>query len=270
MTEKKKFAVIGDPIAHSLSPVMHNAVFSFLGLDCTYEAIRVPAKDLGARFKEMESEFSGINVTIPHKIGVITYLDGLDGIAKSIGAVNTVKIENGKATGYNTDGIGAVMALEDECGDIKKKNVLLLGAGGAARAIAFACAQEKAEVSIWNRTIEKAISLAKEVGGSVCLDLNILDEFDVIINSTSVGMTPNVNEALLEAGQIPKNSVVMDIVYNPLETQLLKEAEKAGARTIDGVEMFVNQGRESLRVWLGIDAPKDLMRKAVLEMLDNG
>jgi shikimate dehydrogenase len=181
-------------------------------------------------------------------------------------------VEFGKtAKGYNTDLYGAIEALKTEEPELKGKTVLVLGAGGAARAIVYGCLLENAEVSLHNRTIERAKELAEDVKENldkkvdVLSNANRLDGFNIIINATSVGMHPKVDETPLTS-PIPSNSIVMDIVYNPLETEFLKQAKKAGARTIGGVEMFVRQGAESLKIW-GYEPPIKVMRKAVLSEL---
>ena len=275
-SKTKLFCVIGDPIEHSLSPIMHNSVFENLNLNYVYLAFRVKKDELKHVVKAFKYLTLGFNVTIPHKVSIIDYLDEISREAELIGAVNTVKVREGKLVGYNTDGIGAVRALEEKtCVD--GKNVVVAGAGGASRAIVFQLALKNCEITIANRTFEKARSLANEVyeklGKKIkAVELSKLKEViknaDIFINTTSVGMYPNVNETLLKAEDIPKGIVVMDIVYNPLKTRLLKEAEKAGARTIDGLGMFVYQGAEALKIWLGIDPPIKVMREAVLKFLN--
>lgn len=262
----KKYAVIGNPIGHSLSPVMHNAAFKAMGVSAKYEALEVERLDRA--YEHLRKTYSGINVTIPHKVEIMEYIDEKEMAADLIGAVNCVDFGE-TAKGYNTDMYGAVDALMSEVPKLKNKKVLVLGAGGAARAIVYGCVLEGCRVSLHNRTAEKAKELSKEVLDKIAKKVTVVDEvdlskIDVIINATSVGMRPN-NESPLDV-QIPSSAVVMDIVYNPLETKLLKQAKAAGARTIDGVEMFVLQGAESQRIW-GYDPPVDVMRKAVLGKL---
>jgi len=261
----KKYAVIGNPIGQSLSPAMHNAAFKELGVDAHYEALEVEKLDRAYDF--LKKNFAGINVTIPHKVGILEYVDEKEMAVDLIGAANC--IEFGKtANAYNTDMYGAIEALKTEVPKLKGKRVLVLGAGGAARAIVYGCALEGAEVSLYNRTVEKANELAKDVRTKLGKDIRVLRKpelkgLDILVNATSIGMTPNANESPLDS--IPK-IVVMDIVYNPLDTKFLKQAKAAGARTINGVEMFVQQGAESLRIW-GYKPPIEVMREAVLKEL---
>ncbi len=275
----KLVALIGNPVEHSLSPIMHNAVFKKLGLNYVYLAFKVKMEDLEYvvnAFKSLEVNF---NVTIPYKIDVIKYLDSLSKEAKLINAVNVVKIENGKAIGYNTDGLGALKALKT---DVKNKCVLILGAGGAARAIAFQLALNGAKLYIANRTYNKAENLCREVSEktsskAIPLKLDreeirriIREEVDIVIQATSVGMYPNVNETLLYKEDFKRDLIVMDIVYNPLETRFLKEAKKAGAKTVDGLGMLIYQGIESLKIWFGInneDELEKIMRDAIMKYL---
>ena len=266
----RRFGLLGHPVEHSMSAVMHNAVFKKLNLPYSYELFDVLEEDLGS-FMAKTSDFYGMNVTIPYKVKVISFLDGLSKEAKLISAVNTIKID-GRKIGYNTDGIGCVRALEENNVKVKGSRVLVLGAGGASRAIVFRLALEGAKVSIFNRTRSKALELAGEVkrktknGVDVASDLD-LTNVDVLINATSVGMHPKVDETPVEKSLLCPNLVVMDLVYNPVKTRLLSESEKAGCKTIDGVGMLVNQGAESLRVWLDIKPPIDVMRDAVVKEL---
>jgi len=262
----KRYAVIGNPIKHSLSPAMHNAAFRELGADASYEALEIESVEKA--YGHLKENYAGINVTIPHKLAIMELLDEREMAADLIGAVNCVKFDK-RAMGFNTDLHGAMAALKDVVPHLKEKRILILGAGGAARAIIYGCLMEGADVSVYNRTVERAEALAKEVGEKMKgIDIQKrLDAvgFDILINATSVGMYPRVDETPLTSG-IPSNQVVMDIVYNPLETRLLRAAREAGARTIDGLEMFVRQGAESLRIW-GYEPPMSVMREAVINGL---
>ncbi len=266
---KTIFGIIGNPVEHSLSPIMHNSAFRILNMNCVYHAFRVATQDvheavLGAK----ALGFGGMNVTIPLKEKVLDVVDA-DPLAKKIGAVNTVDFKGG-ITGHNTDGIGAKRALE-ACGvNIAGKNILLIGAGGAARAIAFQFAHEGAALIIANRTASRAVKLAQDmrsVGDAIGTGLEglpkLMDKAEILINSTSTGMHPDIDKTLVTADQMRPELVVFDIVYNPIETLLLREAKKAGARTIDGVNMLVHQGAESFRIWTGVEAPIDIMGDAV-------
>jgi shikimate dehydrogenase len=274
----KIFGITGHPITHSLSPRMHEAAYRKLGLDCGYKAYDVAPERLGGFMKEGRKKFSGLNVTVPHKVAVVEYLDELDESARLIGAVNTIKFDGGWATGYNTDGVGCISALREADVSVRGRAVLVLGAGGAARAIVYQFVMEGAKVAVANRTREAAELLAAEVRertgkGVAVMDYSpsvlheILSRIDVVINTTSVGMAPKKGESPLPAEFLSPKLVVMDIVYNPLETKLLRDARKRGCKTVDGVGMLVRQGAESFKIWLGIDAPIDAMREAVMTEL---
>lgn len=266
---KKIYGVIGDPIEHSLSPIMHNAAFRQLGINCVYHAFRVSFENITSAILGAKAlGFGGLNVTIPLKEKALDVVDA-DPLTKKIGAVNTIDFKD-KIIGYNTDGIGAKRALEKHDIDVADKRVLLLGSGGAARAIAFQFAKDGATLIIANRTVSRAVELAQEVRtmgdaiGTGLEDLPILiKKADILVNSTSVGMFPRMDETLITADQMHSGLVVFDVVYNPIETRLLREAKKAGALTIDGVDMLVHQGAESFRIWTSQNAPIDVMGVAV-------
>jgi len=258
----KKFAVIGDPVQHSMSPAMHNAVFAKLGLDCIFEKVRIQKGRMENEFASLRADYSGLSVTIPHKIAVMPLLDKLDKSAELVGAVNCVDFDGGKSKGYNTDMAGAVDSLKAVVGSLKNKKILVLGAGGAARAIAFGCALEGAEIGIWNRTEKKAAVLMEELKKAGARAWKQKEPADILINATSVGMSPLPEETPIDTDFLESSMTVMDIVYNPLETKLLKEAKKRGCATVDGLEMLVRQGAKALDIWLGIEAPLNVMRKA--------
>ena len=266
----KIFGIFGDPIEHSLSPAMQNAALRALGEEGCYHAFRVGQKDLEAALRGAAvMGFSGLNLTIPLKEKALE-LDFLkpDPLARAIGAVNTVAFGPERAEGYNTDGWGALLALQDAGIEIKGKNVLIIGAGGAARAIAYTLAQEGAEISIANRSEKRAEELAACVGarGFSLLELErLVPQADTIINCTSVGM--RAGEArLLDGRLLSSRQAVFDIVYNR-ETQLLQDARAAGAVALDGVMMLVYQGAKALEIWTGRKAPADVMERAVREAL---
>ncbi|MBU4405974.1 MAG: shikimate dehydrogenase [Candidatus Altiarchaeota archaeon] len=271
----KILGVIGHPIEHSLSPVMHRAALKELGLDYHYDKFEVKPEELENFVSDARENFLGFNVTVPHKVGIIKFLDNLSKEAELIGAVNTVKFENSSAKGYNTDGLGALRALEEAGQQANGKKVLILGAGGASRAISFQLAMEGAEISICDKAGDKAEELAAEIMKKLNKDVRILDfpikekldDFDILINATPVGMSPNIDNSPLPREFLNPSLTVMDIVYNPLETKLLNEAKEAGCKTVNGTGMLVNQGAESLRIWLGVEAPVETMRNALLNEL---
>ncbi len=267
----KIFGIFGDPIEHSLSPAMQNAALRALGIDACYHAFRVAQPDLkDALLGAAAMGFSGLNLTIPLKEKALEF-DFLqpDPLAQAIGAVNTVSFGGPRAiAGYNTDGWGALLALQDAGVKIRGKNVLIVGAGGAARSIAYTLQQEGADISIANRSLKRAEELAAQVGAKgFCLgDLaGIVPHADIIINCTSVGMREG-DARLLEVRLLQSHQAVFDIVYNR-ETELLQDARAAGAVAVDGVMMLVYQGAKALQIWTGKEAPVDVMERAVREAL---
>jgi len=273
LSAKSKFIIIvGDPVSHSLSPAMHNAAYEKLAIDdqFVYLGANVKVTNLKEVVLAMRvmDNFHGLTCTIPHKIEILKYLDWVDEKAKKIGAVNTVVKKNGLLCGYNTDWLGAVIPLE-KITSLKGKKVLVLGAGGAARAIVYGLKEKGALVYILNRTLEKAKNLAKEFKAKV-LNFNHQKEvsnFDIIINATSVGMEPLVNETPINPSFLKKNQIVFDVVYNPKETKLLKEAKKKGAKIIYGLEMLLYQGVAQFEIYTGKKAPIEVMRKILNEKL---
>ena len=273
--------VIGDPIEHTMSPVMHNTAFNELGLDYIYVAFRVPREELGKAIAGMRAlNITGLNVTIPHKVSVIPYLDKLDPLAEKIGAVNTIANNNGVLTGYNTDASGFLQALLDKGVEPAGKNVAILGAGGASRAISFSLADRGANLAILNRKLELdwAEKLAKEISDAFkkevpALELNEnnltvnMEKADILVNATSVGMTPNNNETPVPVRLLRPGLVIFDAVYNPLQTRLQREAEAVGAETISGIDMLVWQGALAFEKWTGKKAPVELMKKEAIEVL---
>jgi shikimate dehydrogenase len=271
--------VIGDPIEHSLSPAIQNAAFNHLKLDFVFLAFRVKAAELEDAMRGMRGlGIHGLNVTMPHKKAVTSFLDEVDPTAKFLGAVNTILNDNGRLCGFNTDGVGALKALQENGVALSGKKVLLLGAGGAAKAIAFSLAKEVEELVLLNRTPEKTKelaeslnrTLAKKVEGATlspnAVQENLRDS-DVLVNATSVGMHPNANQSPVAPEWLKPDLTVMDIVYNPVETKLAKDAKAAGARVISGVEMLIQQGAASFEIWTGHPAPFEVMRKAALQKL---
>lgn len=275
-------ALIGDPVEHSMSPAMHNAAFHELGLDYVYVAFRVEKQNLGKAIDGLRGfGLRGMNVTIPHKVEVMSFLDELDPLAEKIGAVNTIVNEGGKLRGYNTDAGGFLHALLAQGIEPEGKKVAIVGAGGVARAASFVLADRKAKLTILNRTEE--LNWAVELAGHItqafgkqvdALELNrqnlskVLADADVLVNATSVGMSPKAEATPVPGDLLRKGLAVYDIVYNPVETRLLKEAGAHGAKTISGLDMFVWQGALAFEMWTGHKAPVDLMKQVVTGLLN--
>lgn len=271
----KELVVAGDPIEHSLSPVMQNAAIEEMGLEneFVYKKKQVKKEDL-PKFIDYLKNIEGANITIPHKVQVLRYLDELTKEAEFIGAVNTIYKKDGNLVGHNTDGQGAVEAVLEKT-TIESSKACIIGAGGAARAIAFTMALYNIkELIIMNRTVGKAQELSKEINQKTStnctaspLSKNV--NADIIINTTSLGMKGDKqNQTPIEAKNLQPDMTVMDIVYNPLETKLLKDAKEAGCTIIDGVGMFVNQGALALEKWTNKKAPRKIMRNAVMKSLN--
>jgi len=271
--------VIGDPIEHTMSPVMHNAAFKKLGMDYLYVPFRVRKEELEKAIAGMRAlNIRGLNVTIPHKVEVISFLDKVDSLVEKIGAVNTIVNDGGVLTGYNTDATGFLQALLERGVEPKGKNTVILGAGGASKAISFILAERGAHLVILNRQLELdwAEELArrisqifnKEVKALVLNEGNlaeVLERADVLVNATSVGMSPNIDETSVPARLLKPGLVIFDIVYNPVKTRLLGEAEAAGAQTIGGLDMLVWQGALAFEKWTGRKAPLELMRREAIK-----
>jgi len=272
------FAVIGDPIDHTLSPAMHNAAFEHLRLDYVFLAFRVTPDEIEKALQGVRAlGIRGLNVTMPHKHAVTEFIDEADATVKFLRSANTILNQRGRLRGFNTDGVGAIKALKNGGLDLTGKKALLLGAGGAAKAIAFTLTKEVDEICILNRDGMKARELAnilepfgKRVVGDELSPKRIhqeLHDSDVLINATSVGMTPNAFESLVKPSWLKTSLYVMDIVYNPNETKLIQEAKAVGAKVITGVEMLLHQGAASFEIWTQCKAPIDVMRNALLSKL---
>lgn len=273
---KKLFAVLGDPIGHSMSPIMLNDILSFYEIDAHYHPFHVSKEELETAVKGLKAiGISGFNITIPHKSTIIPFLDEIDELALSIGAVNTVVNENGKFVGYNTDGYGFIKGLNPYISSYSEKKVLVIGAGGAARAIYFTMAKMKPQaIDIANRTVFKAQELIESCpyeSNSKAVSLEeaeiLLNEYDVVIQTTMIGMYPKISEKPISLRNLNTQSLVCDIVYNPLETQFLMEAKQKGATVQNGVEMFVYQGALAFEKWTGIFPDVKRMRENVLQQL---
>jgi len=268
--QTRLYAVIGNPVRHSLSPVIHNMAFQRMGHNAVYLAFEVQCledalkglRGLGIR---------GVSVTLPFKTRVIPYLDGLDPMAEKVGAVNTIVNEEGRLVGHNTDGHGAVKALEEKV-HLQGKRVYLLGAGGAARAIGFGLKGSGCEIILFNRSASKARELAGALGCesyplSSVAEIRAEGAKDILINATSVGMHSSDGESPVPERVLKKGMTVMDIVYSPPRTRLLREAEEAGCQAIDGLEMLAHQGVAQLELWIGmslnVQEIKEDLRKAI-------
>ena len=293
----KILGVIGDPIEHTFSPAMHNAGLDALNLNYIYLPFHVKEDKLGECIQGAKAMgIEGLNVTIPHKTNVIKHLDDIDSVASMIGAVNTIQFnfdENNESSnqnnetsvttkGFNTDGYGCVRAIKEKT-SINNKKVTITGAGGAARAVAFQIASSGIdELSILNRNASKAKSLANDLESNLSeagIDITInsyeidnlkreLDSSDIFIDTTPIGMYPNVDDKpIASADMLHEELVVNDIVYTPMETSLIKEALKANAEVVYGYKMLLYQGIRSFEIWLGRDAPVDVMEKALLDVL---
>lgn len=276
--------IIGYPIGHTLSPLMHNTAIKELGLDYIYLSFEVKKENIALAIGGLKGlGIGGINVTIPHKESVIPYLDILDDSAKLISAVNTIKLEDGRLKGFNTDGLGFLKSLKiDAQEEAKGKNIIILGAGGAARAIAIQMALEEAKsITIANRTAERGMELAGYINsrgkGQRAKDINAISlddsklveyfrEADIIINTTSVGMKDN-DTPLFPYNYISDRHLVCDIVYKPIETKLLKEASVRGARILNGLGMLIYQGSLSFKIWTGHEMPVEIVRKVLIDEL---
>ena len=277
---EKHFAVIGDPIEHSLSPVMHRAAFKAKGIEAEYQRFRVSPDNLGAAVSGLTAlGFAGWNVTIPHKEKIIPFLHELTPEAKRAGAVNTVKVDSGRLIGHNTDGQGFVRSIETELvgtdsrGWFNGKNAVILGAGGAAKGIAFALADKGMNLHILNRTEEKAHELAGlvraqggEATGGELLPGKWLGQADLVIQTTSVGLKGE--KFLFSLAEINPEALVVDIIFRPQETAFLREAKAKGCHTLNGLGMLLHQGVLAWEFWLGERAPLaemwDALRNRIL------
>ena len=272
--------IIGDPIEHTMSPVIHNTAFENKGVDYVYLAFRVKKEELGKAIEGMRAlNMRGLSITIPHKVDVIQFLDELDPLADKIGAVNTIVNDGGVLRGYNTDADGFLQALLERGIEPKGKRVVILGAGGASRAISFILAERGASLAILNRTWDRAKICADRISETfqsevVVLKLDgenlatALGEADILVNTTSIGMSPDIDETPVNAALLKSGLVVFDIIYNPIKTRLQREAELAGATVISGLDMLVWQGALAFEKWTGLKAPVELMKQEAIKLLE--
>ena len=257
------YGLIGNPVSHSISPIIHNTLFKELNFNGIYVPFKVD--NIGDFMKEFRGlDVKGYSVTIPHKESVVNYLDAIDPIAKKIGAVNTIVNKGGQLVGFNTDCEAAIKVLEavNSRGErpfaltkdvhLRGKKVTLVGAGGVARAIAFGLKERQAQITIINRNYGRAQSLARDVGCLVSkFDESEAFNADILINATPVGMFPKINETPIDKHKLKPNMIVFDTIYNPIETKLLKEAKAQGCKTINGLSMFVHQAAAQFKLWTG-------------------
>jgi shikimate dehydrogenase len=279
-SETKILCVIGHPIKHSMSPIMHNVALQDLGLNYVYLAFDIKTDELKNAINGIKTlDIKGINVTIPHKETIIQHLDEIDSLAEKIGAINAIKNEKGKLIGKNTDVFGAQSALKDSGFKLKNKKVMIIGAGGAAKAISYSLGEEIDKLLILNRTKSRAIKLAEELVEKgnlpvVGTDLteNILKKeigtIDLLINTTPVGMFPNIEKSPIPKKLIHEGIFVFDIIYNPLETKLIKDAKERGCKTLGGLDMLVNQGALAFEWWTAKVPNKKLMKEKVKEFME--
>ncbi|MFJ5964792.1 shikimate dehydrogenase [Bacillus sp. NPDC093026] len=274
---KPLYGLIANPVGHSMSPDIHNAALKDAGIDGHYHGFQVEKNQLEYAIKGMKAlGISGFNVTVPHKVEIMQYLDKIDVTAERLKAVNTVRLEDGHFVGYNTDGEGFLHSLLDALDQpLSQLSFLMIGAGGAASAIYTTIAEYAPKrFDITNRTIEKAEALIENADGKITSSAFALKtaeerlwDYDVIIHTTSIGMYPNVNETPLSLANAKKTAVICDIVYNPLETKLLSEAKQLGLKTVDGVGMFVGQAARAFELWTGITPDVKKMKSIVIEKL---
>jgi shikimate dehydrogenase len=271
--------LIASPVGHTMSPAMHNAAFRSLGLDYVYVPFLVEPADLPNALDGLRAlNISGFNVSIPHKVTCIPFLDGLDSLAEHIGAVNTVVNAGGELRGYNTDAEGFLRSLTSRNITVARRNVVIVGAGGAARAVAYILAREHAYLTLLNRTPAAAETLADMIEDDfgqrvpffaleeAALE-EALEDAHLLVNTTSVGMSPDSGTSPVPARLLRADLTVCDIVYNPVKTALLAAAEAAGAVTVSGADMLAWQGALAFQLWTGVTAPFELMRDTVLDLL---
>ncbi len=255
------YGVIGYPLGHTLSPVMHNAAFKVHGLNAVY--LSFETRDLSGALAGMRAlGIRGMSVTIPHKTAVIPMLDEVDDLAKKIGAVNTIINQEGRLLGTNTDALGAFRALKEKT-QLTGKTGLIVGAGGASRAIGFLLKEQGVRLTLANRSREKGEALADSLD---CPFLPLKEiskvESDLLVQTTPVGMVPHEDQCLLGPESLKKGMIVMDVIYNPLETRLIRMARDQGCTPINGLTMFIHQGAEQFRQWTGLHPPLSDMTEA--------
>jgi shikimate dehydrogenase len=271
------YCLFGRPARHSLSPAMHNAAFEHLGINAVYLAFE-PEKPLDAIRAMRSLNIRGASVTIPFKTDMLEYIDEIDALAEKIGSVNTLINDGGIVKGFNTDGYGAVRALQINGVSISGQKALIIGNGGSARAISFALLEEKAKVMISGRNEKNAASLASDLSrhfndvASCRIDSlsdGALNDYQIIINTTPVGMFPDIGSSPIDPSLLGAGMTVFDIVYAPARTRLLDSAESAGSRIVFGTEMLLHQGVRQFELWTSAQAPVEIMREAMIQNIKN-
>jgi len=277
---KTRVGLIGWPVGHSRSPAMHNAAFRHLGLNWEYMLLPVHPNHVSEAVRGLRGlGFRGANVTVPHKLAVMDALDQIMPEAQVIGAVNTIVNQDNRLIGHNTDGIGFLRALREGGFEPQGCRALLIGAGGASRAMLYALLTEQVQITIANRTQSKADALAEEFGAHFNVSINTLaldssdalqqalNQADLLVNATTLGMYPHIDTMPLPADtHFHAGLTVYDAVYNPLETKLLTQVRAAGAKGIDGLGMLIHQGAVAFTLWTGEDAPVEVMRAAAMDV----
>ncbi|MCK9444437.1 MAG: shikimate dehydrogenase [Tissierellaceae bacterium] len=253
----KIYGVIGNPIAHSLSPVFQNYIMERKNVNGIYIPLKISPENLRSSIGLLRENFTGFNVTIPHKESIMEYLDEIDPVALEYKAVNTVKVVGGRLIGYNTDGVGFLKSLEKYNISLKGKRVLLLGAGGAAKVIAFEVVKHQGILTIGNRNMSRAEDIKSEITSHFNMPIDVIGlrditpSYDIVINSTSVGMAPDTEKSIVDSYILEGANLVYDIVYNPRETKLLKYGRGHGIMAINGLSMLIYQGLKSFEIWTG-------------------
>lgn len=273
--DTKLHGIVAGNTSYSISPWMHNAGFKAAGEDRVFVPLQVAGLDafisrmVSPETREVDLNFAGFSVTNPHKQAIISHLDEIDETAKAIGAVNTVKIEDGRLFGYNTDAPGFISPLIDLYGDLNGAKVAVVGAGGAARACVYLLVKEGANVTVFARDTGKADSLADSFKVRVEPLPENFAGYDIVVNCTPLGTKGDTEEeTIATADQLAGVKLVYDLVYNPIDTKLIREATKAGVKTLGGLEMLIAQGAEQFRIWTGREAPLEAMTAAVKKKLN--
>ena len=275
----KTLCIIGYPVGHSMSPIMHNAQINELGLDYVYLAFEVPPDNLEKAVQGFRAlDIKGINVTIPHKEAIINYLDEIEPISEKMGAINTIKNDEGYLKAKNTDAAGAKKSLIDAGFTIEGKNIVFIGSGGAARSIAYILSENAKKIVLTDIVEERAVSVAREitknmaanVEGKLASDKVLADEIkhaDLLINATPIGMHPKEGDSPISKDLLHQDLFVFDVIYNPTETQLMKEAAEIGCKTLSGLDMLINQGVIAFEWWTGKTPNSKLMKDKIIDFL---